>query len=184
MDVTVVDNDYDRAVMHRVMNGHAAMLDGECPDWDDTVKYPRRQWLWFSDVRDDEATPFVVVDNRDGQCFIEDFATLDGALLYLCDCHMTCEHQDDWDYMGAVKDRGGFDIKDDEPPKKFVIKAPIGVDKYGFVFGYAKAIIPHGKSEEVFTENIDDAVMFDNRHDAENAAIRLLPDSFCVKNVV
>ena len=36
----------------------------------------------------------------------------------------------------------------------------------------------------MFTENIDDAVMFDNRHDAENAASRLLPDSFCVKNVV
>lgn len=47
---------------------------------------------------------FTVVDNRDSEAFTEDFATLDGALLYATDVHTTCEHQEDWDYMGAFKD--------------------------------------------------------------------------------
>ena len=52
------------------------------------------------------------MDNREGECFVEGFMTLDGALLYLCDCHITCEGQEDWDYHGAVKDRGGLDVKE------------------------------------------------------------------------
>lgn len=114
MDLTIVDNDLDKKEMDRVMDGHAAKIDGECPDWDDVNKYPRKQWLWFSDMKGDERAPFVVVDNREGECFVEQFATLDGAMLYICDCYMTCEHQYDWDYTGSVKDRGGFDLKDGE----------------------------------------------------------------------
>lgn len=117
MDVTIVDNDIDRDEVERVMDGHGRKLDGECPDWDDTDQYPRKQWLFLSDMRGDEGSPFIVVDNREGECFVEGFATLDGALLYLCDCHMTCEHQHDWDYTGSVKDRGGFDLKEGDEGK-------------------------------------------------------------------
>lgn len=114
MDITIVDNEFDREEMNRVMDGYSAKIDGECPDWDDVNKYPRKQWLWFSDVKGDERAPFVVVDNRDGECFVEQFATLDGAMLYICDCHTTCEDQEGWDYFGAVNDRGGFSEKEDE----------------------------------------------------------------------
>lgn len=114
MDITIVDNEFDRKEMKRVMDGHAAKIDGECPDWDDRNKYPRKQWLWFSDIKGGEHAPFVVVDNRDGECFVEQFATPDGAMLYICDCHLTCEDQKNWDYFGAVKDRKGFDEKENE----------------------------------------------------------------------
>jgi len=108
MDLMIVDDDYDRAIVNQVINAHAAYIDGECPDWHDTKKYPRRQWLFFSDIQGDKGTPFVVVDNRTGDCWVEQFATLDGALLYVMDVYTTCERQGDWDYFGAVKDRGGW----------------------------------------------------------------------------
>ena len=113
MDLTIVDNDYEQAVVDRVMDAHAAYIDGECPDWHDAEKYPRRQWLFFSGTRGDEAMPYVVVDNRSGDCWVEQFATLDGALMYVTDVHLTCEHQNDWDYPGAMKDRGGWKEKEE-----------------------------------------------------------------------
>lgn len=112
MEVTIVDGKSDREEMYRVLDAHADMLNGDLSkeEWNNADKYPRKQWLDFCEYNND--LPFIVVDNREGECFVEEFATLDGAILYICDCHITCEYQDEWDYMGAVRDQGGLDVKD------------------------------------------------------------------------
>lgn len=190
MDVTIVDNDYDRAIVKRVLDGHADMLNGDIAieEWRNEEKFPRKQWLMVEDEKAAEQAgyPFTVVDNRDGVCFVEGFSTLDGAILYLCDCHITCERQSDWDYHGAVKDRGGLDEKEGEEDNKWIIKCPVRVDELGdFVFGYVKAIIPHGKADEVFDENIGNAIRFDSKEDADKASERLdLPVYNLLKTVV
>lgn len=182
MEVTIVDGKADRDEMYRVMNAHADMLNGDLSkeEWNNADKYPRKQWLDFDD--NSKALPFMVVDNREGECFVEGFSTLDGAMLYICDCYTTCEDQVQWDYMGAVKDRGGLDEKGDN---EYVIKCPIGIRNMQFVFGYAKKIVAGGATEEVFSEDIDEAVKFSRRKDAEKEALKLLPSSFDkLKNVV
>ena len=116
MEITIVNNDADREEVMRVLDGHADMSNGDIDrfEWEDRERFPRKQWLIVEDERASilSSLPFTVVDNRAGECFVESFSTLDGALLYLCDCHTTCEHQDDWDYCGAVKDRGGLGPKE------------------------------------------------------------------------
>lgn len=183
MDVTIVDNEIDRQEMYRVMDAHADMSSGDLSkeEWNNRDKYPRKQWLDFDE--DDKALPFTVVDNREGECFVEGFSTLDGAILYICDCHMTCEDQADWDFMGAVKDRGGVDEKGDD--NEYVIKCPIGTCGASFVFGYAKKIVEDGRTEDVFTEKIDEALKFGSRRCAVKAAQKILPGRFDgIKNVV
>lgn len=112
MELVIVSDELEQAVVNRVMDGHAAKIDGKCPDWDDREKYPRKVWMFWSDLPGDERMPYVVVDNRDGECFVEQFATLDGAWLYATGVYTTSEYQSDWDYPGAVKDRGGWSEKD------------------------------------------------------------------------
>ena len=183
MDITIVDNEHDRSEMKRVLDAYADMTNGDLSKeaWNDKDRFPRKQWLDFDE--DEKALPFTVVDNRDGECFVEGFATLDGAMLYICDCHTTCEDQESWDYMGAVKDRGGVDEKGDD--NEYVIKCPIGICGASFVFGYAKAIVEKGRTAEIFTENIDEAVKFSRRKDAAKAALKILPGTFDeIKNVV
>jgi hypothetical protein len=132
---------------------------------------------------DEKALPFTVVDNREGECFVEGFSTLDGAILYICDCYITCENQEDWDYMGAVKDRGGVDEKDNY--NEYVIKCPIGVCRGSFVFGYIKKIVENGQAEDVFTKNIDEALKFGSSSCAVQAAQKILPSCFAgIKEIV
>lgn len=111
-EVTIVNDDFSREECRRVRNGYADYGDGQisAAEWSDVDKFPRKQWLEF--VPGDES--FLVTDNRTGDCFVECFQTLDGALLYLSDVKTTCEHVEDWDYYGAVKDRGGFMAEDNE----------------------------------------------------------------------
>ena len=112
MNLRILTEDDELSVVNRVMDGHAALANGEISraDWNDQSVYPRDVFLFISDLCGDESAPFVVVDNRGGECFVEQFATLDGAILYACDVYMTCELQDSWDYAGSVKDRGSLTI--------------------------------------------------------------------------
>jgi hypothetical protein len=183
MDVTIVDNDIDRQEMRKVMDAYADMLNGDLSkeEWNNTDKYPRKQWLDFDG--DEKALPFTVVDNREGECFVEGFSTLDGAILYICDCHMTCEDQEDWDYYGSVRDHGGVDEKGDD--NEYVIKCPIAICGASFVFGYVKKIVEKGRTDDVFTENIDEALKFGSRIRAVKAAKNIFPGFFDgIKNVV
>lgn len=124
MDVTIVDNESDREEVRRVLDGHADMSNGDITreEWRDESKFPRKQWLMVENEKAAQQTgyPFTVVDNREGECFVEGFMTLDGALLYLCDCYITCEGQEDWDYHGSVKDRGGLDMKEGDEEDRHV----------------------------------------------------------------
>lgn len=44
--------------------------------------------------------PWFVFDNRGHQGYLEDFATLDGALSYATDGHICCDRQHEWDNHG------------------------------------------------------------------------------------
>lgn len=48
--------------------------------------------------------PWLVLDNRGHQGYLEDFETLDGALSYATDGHTTCEKQHEWDVNGKFLD--------------------------------------------------------------------------------
>lgn len=113
MNVKIVTNELEMAEVNRVMDGHAALLSDKITrkEWEDTVVYPRETWLYID--KDEYKMPFVVVDNREGECFVEQFESLDGAIFYACDVYLTGEHQESWDYPGAVKDRGN--LKREEP---------------------------------------------------------------------
>jgi len=110
MNVRIVTDEFEMSLVKRVMDGRAALANGEIwmSEWNDQSVYPRDVFLFISDLRGDEGAPFVVVDNREGECFVEQFSTLDGAILYACEVYPACENQKDWDYMGAVKDRGSL----------------------------------------------------------------------------
>ena len=54
-----------------------------------------------------------MVDNTQGDCFVEEFDTLDGAMLYAAGIYLTSENQSNWDYMGALKEGG--DLTEREP---------------------------------------------------------------------
>lgn len=105
MEVTIVDNEIDAKEVQCVLGGYAEMINGDLSREEWEADFPRKQWLKFEKGN---SLPYIVVDNRDGQCFVEDFATLDGALQYLLDIHMTHEDQEDWDVNGRVKEIGGF----------------------------------------------------------------------------
>lgn len=121
MDITIIDNPSDKAEMDKVLDAHYMYIAGKlsCEEWYDSDRYPRKQWLHFdgSEEAARAGEQFVVVDNRDGDCFVEAFKTLDGALLYLCDVHMTTEGQDEWDRVGAVSGNGGF-VRDCRPEEE------------------------------------------------------------------
>ena len=106
--MTIVTTQAERDEMKRTLDAYADLVGGELAKREFMEKYPRKVWIDTEGCRDTppDILPFLVVDNRDGECFAEGFATLDGAVLYATDVYMTPEHQDSWDYMGAVKDGG------------------------------------------------------------------------------
>lgn len=121
MEITICNNNQTRIEKKRVCDGYADLGDGKITleDWADEDRFPRKQWLDVEVNPQTDVASFIVVDNRSGDCFVESFDTLDGAMLYLCDIHTTCSGQHEWDYPGAVKERGSLDI---------VIKRPIALN--------------------------------------------------------
>lgn len=115
MNVEIVTDETGMEVVNRVMNGHASMISGDIgrKEWEDEARYPRKTWIYID--KNLGALPFVVVDNREGECFVEEFGSLDGAMLYACDVYLTGEYQESWDYPGAVRDRGNLRRDEDKP---------------------------------------------------------------------
>lgn len=115
MNIEVAIEDWEMDVVKRVLSGCSSMLRGEISrdEWlNDEVRYPRKAWLY---IESEERMPFVVVDNREGKCFVARFDTLDGAIFYACNVYLIGENQDTWDYPGAVKDRGNLKREDPVP---------------------------------------------------------------------
>ena len=107
MEVTIVTTSAERDEMKRTLDGYQKVVSNEITPDEFRRGYPHKVWIDTELCAMQYAgLPFLVVDNRDGECFCEDFATLDGAVLYATDVYMTPEHQEDWDYMGAVRDGG------------------------------------------------------------------------------
>jgi len=68
---------------------------------------------------------WTVIDNRDHQCFTEDFATLDGAMIYASDLRTTCEGQIEWDAANrfvqellAALEKRKDNIPDEQPMRE------------------------------------------------------------------
>ena len=107
MEVTIVTTSAEREEMKRVLDGYLKVVNNEITSDEFRDNYPRKVWIDTELCQSHDAKlPFVVVDNREGECWGEGFATLDGAVLYATDVYMTPERQQDWDYPGAVKDGG------------------------------------------------------------------------------
>lgn len=103
MEITIVTTEYEREEYNKTLDARCAFVSNEIT---------REQWecfpkkVWVDLVSQDGSSLFIVVDNQDSNCLVEEFQTLDGALLYATDCKLTTEDQEDWDYMGALRDGG------------------------------------------------------------------------------
>ena len=106
MELTIITTEAERREMRDTLNAYASYIDGDTPKEVFLHDFPRKVWVDTEECTKGSHLPFTVVDNREGECFCEDFATLDGALLYATDVYTTPEHQETWDYMGAVRDGG------------------------------------------------------------------------------
>lgn len=110
MELTIVTTQAERDEMKATLDAYADLIGNGLTKEEFKARYPRKVWLDTEECSNHQKfpdlLPFLVVDNRDGECFAEGFDTLDGALLYATDVHTTTERQSEWDYMGAVKDGG------------------------------------------------------------------------------
>ena len=66
----------------------------------------------------------------------------------------------------------------------FVVRCPMALDgANSFVFGFAKRITPHGLGSDVLTADLDKALRFKSKGEAEKAARKLLGKTFHEMNV-
>lgn len=105
MEITVVSSEIERIEMLGVIDAYGRMADGKMSKTDFNANVPTKVYI---DYRKGEHNPWLVVDNRGGECYTEDFATLDGALLYATDCHFTTDGVEKWDMNGAAAENMGF----------------------------------------------------------------------------
>lgn len=96
MKITFVQNDKEKAESDRVIRAGLSLRKAKVGTW-----------ILPPDLSKD--SKFVVVDSEPAgeDVFVESFDTIDGALLYALGIH-EADTQDNWDYMGALKDRGNF----------------------------------------------------------------------------
>ena len=119
----------------------------------------------------DPTNNWMVVDNRDHQCFEEEFDTLDGALAYATDLQITCEKQALWDIEGEFRPQMIKQLK--RGKEKNGMQDPlaswdsVGDDCDDLVERFAKSIIDNvnGKhTVEFITEDHDNG---DGTYEAE-----------------
>ena len=106
MDITIVTTSEERKEYEKCVNARCEYVSNNITreEWE---KFPKKVWVDVVDGgRGVNCPAFLVVDNSDGQCFVEEFETLDGAMLYASGIKLTTENQEDWDYMGALRDGG------------------------------------------------------------------------------
>lgn len=107
MEVTIVTTSAERDEMKRALDGYMSVVEGKITKDEFLRDYPKKVWVDTEMCKSHDAKmPFMVVDNRVGECFCEDFATLDGAVLYATDVYTGPTHQEEWDRVGALRDGG------------------------------------------------------------------------------
>ena len=99
MNITLVTSQYERQQLSKMLDSYGDYVAGRLSraEWD---TYPKETWL---DCTGKTKQPFIVYDNHDGQCYVEAFASLDGAVLYASGVHLTDESAKEWDFEGSVR---------------------------------------------------------------------------------
>ena len=105
MEITIVTTEEEREEYNKTLDARCDFVSNKITreQWEGS---PKKVWVDLVNPDGRTSSPFIVVDNQDGNCWVEEFETLDGALLYATNCKLTPEDQEDWDYMGALKDGG------------------------------------------------------------------------------
>ena len=98
MRIMLITSECERLRLSKLQDAYGEYIAGRLTkaEWD---TYPRETWL---DCTGKSIKPFVVCDNRDGECFIEAFSSLDGAMLYASGVYPTAVDANKWDYEGAA----------------------------------------------------------------------------------
>lgn len=102
MQFTFVTNDRERREYRRVIDAYSSFASGKMSK-EEYGKLPRNEWIDVVLRNDGLQRSFLVVDNRTGDCWVEEFDTLDGAILYATDVVLTPDGSEDFDYEGAAK---------------------------------------------------------------------------------
>ena len=104
MDITFVTTETER-------NEYKHAIE-ECDTPKHMQKAKRKVWVDLKVAGRGEVgqgTPrYLVVDNREGDAWTEDFDTLDGAMMYALDHKLTSLHQHLWDVEGRMKKEKTF----------------------------------------------------------------------------
>lgn len=97
MELVFVTDKFDRTEYQQAIEDYASGRRDQIP---------RKVWVDYIEDRDSLVGTFVVVDNSTGDCWVEEFESLDGAVLYATQVRSIPEKDTEWDYPGAVKDVG------------------------------------------------------------------------------
>lgn len=100
MNVIIVSTKEEQEIVDRCLDAHADYLNGEI-SLEEFNKAPQGVWLG---MRNDTGRKplFWVCDNRNGECYYEEFETIDGAILYATDIRITTNKQHQWDVPGML----------------------------------------------------------------------------------
>ena len=102
MQFTFVTDDRERREYRKVIDAYSSFASGNMSK-EEYGKLPRKEWIDVVLRNDGLQRSFLVVDNRTGDCWVEEFDTLDGAILYATDVVLTPDGSEDFDYEGAAK---------------------------------------------------------------------------------
>ena len=106
MGLNIVTSLYERNALRKMLNAHGDYVIGKISR-DDWEKYPREIWIDWSG---NSECPFVVYDNSSGMCFVEEFKSIDGAILFASCPGLSCEDSSQWDYAGSLNNKEMFDF--------------------------------------------------------------------------
>ena len=126
-------------------------------------------WIRTNKRLGDNTHPFTVIDNRQGQCLVEDFYTLDGAMMFALDIRCTTENQAKWDKLGQLAREINPDgsIMNDDGDIRVARSSKVvsGID-WGKVEGDEPVVIqldPLTKSFSVLAEGCDEVRKYNTK---------------------
>ena len=97
---------YERRKLHKMLKAYSEHVDGRMSR-DEWEKFPQDVWI---DWTGNSEYPFLVYDNSSGMCFVEEFKSFDGAILFASCPGLSCEDSSEWDYAGSLSNKELFDF--------------------------------------------------------------------------
>ena len=113
MELTIVSTKEEAAELARVDEAYSDYIAGKISKKEFKERTPRKVWLEVEDWSR-PGPCFMVCDNRDGECLVEEFFTLDGAILWASDVYTSTEKADEWDKVGQVAIHGSLVAKKED----------------------------------------------------------------------